>query len=106
MKNQRPPPARAKAGHYSRQTDIGATEIKDREIHQTRDTQAEGIPTLNEAASMQQPQKMLPPPEPPPTTTQTELTKPSGQRPSPGRAETIPCSDAENIEKNINSDNP
>ena len=105
MKNQRTPPARAKTGHHSRQTNIGATKIKDREIHQTRGTQAEGIPTPSEVNSVQQPQKMLPSPEPPPAATQTALTKPSGQRPPPVRAETIPHSEAENIKKNINSDN-
>ena len=36
---------------------------------------------------------------------QTALTKPNSQRTPPGRAETVPRSEAENIEKNINSDN-
>ena len=49
---------------------------------------------------------MLPPPKLSPAATQTELTKPSGQRPLPDRAETVPRSDVENIEKIINSDNP
>ena len=105
MKNQRTPPARAKTGHHSRQTNIGATETKDREIHQTRGTQAEGIPTPSKVDIVQQPQKMLPPLEPPPAATQTASTKPSGQRTPPGRTETSSRPEAKNTEKNINSDN-
>ena len=105
IKNLRTPPAWAKKGHHSRQTDIGATEIKDMKIHQTRSTQAEGIRTPSKVDSKQQPQKMLPPPEPPPEATQTAPTKPSGQRTSPGRAETSPRPEVENTEKNNSSDN-
>ena len=79
---------------------------KDREIHQTYDTQAEGISTPNEVDRVQQPQKMLLPPKPPPAATQTELTKPSSQRLPPDRATTVLHSDAENIEENTNIDKP
>ena len=106
MKNLQTPPARAKTGHHSRQSDFGAIEIKDKKLHQTRGTQAEGIPTPREVDSVQQPQKMLPPPEPPPAATQTPSTKPSGQRTPPGRAETSPRPEAKITEKNISSDNP
>ena len=105
MKNLRTPPARANTGNHSRQSDIGAIEIKDKKIHQTRGTQAEGIPTPSEADSVQQPQKMLPPSEPPPLATQTASTKPSDQRTPPGWAETSPRPKAKNTEKNISSNN-